>query len=304
MSPIISNTPVELWSIPGRPARVIAVKREDLCSPLPGPSFSKIRGVMAHIATRPEPVIGVLDTYHSKAGWAVAYCCRVLGKRCVNFWPRYKKDDGPGWYLPRKPQQMARELGAQPVALTAGRSAVLYHAAKKSLRDAYGDEAYLMPNALKLPESVTETAAEVWRTLDTTALLTAGAQACWVKNVVISVSSGTIAAGVLRGFATHPRFRVDGGEPLPTFVLHAGYSRSRKAVFDYLAKAGGPAITRALDRAACVDEGYQYKDAYKPTTDEQRAPFPCNPYYDAKAWGWMMTKGQMLNDVLFWNVGE
>ncbi len=55
---------------------------------LPGPSFSKIRGVVAHIKNRPESVIGVLDTYHSKAGHAVAYVCNHLGRQCVDFWPR------------------------------------------------------------------------------------------------------------------------------------------------------------------------------------------------------------------------
>jgi len=61
---IVSGTPVE--QVDER----IWVKREDLCCPLPGPEFAKIRGVYSHIKNRPEDVIGVLDTYHSKAGWA------------------------------------------------------------------------------------------------------------------------------------------------------------------------------------------------------------------------------------------
>ena len=59
---LVNNTPVEQYKIDGR---TIHVKREDLCCPYPGPSFSKMRGVVAHIENRPEQVIGGLDTFHS-----------------------------------------------------------------------------------------------------------------------------------------------------------------------------------------------------------------------------------------------
>ena len=75
---ITNNTPVELYQAGNLR---VHVKREDLCCPLPGPSFSKMRGVAAHIANRPEGVIGVLDTFHSKAGWAVSWACSRLGTR-------------------------------------------------------------------------------------------------------------------------------------------------------------------------------------------------------------------------------
>jgi len=125
---IVNNTPLETHELNGVP---ILVKREDLCCPFPGPSFSKIRGVVAHIKNRPESVIGVLDTYHSKAGWAVAYVCRELGKQCVDFWPRFKADNYTGGPAPRFQQQQAAELGATLVDLQAGRSAILYHTARK-----------------------------------------------------------------------------------------------------------------------------------------------------------------------------
>jgi hypothetical protein len=34
-------------------------------------------------------------------------------------------------------------------------------------------------------------------------------------------------------------------------------------------------------------------------------PFPCNPYYDLKAWEWLMkNKGQLEEPILFWNIGQ
>src|SRR5262245_58591009 len=98
-----SGTPVEHW-----PEYGLYVKREDLACPPPGPPFSKTRGVYAHVKSRREEVIGVLDTYHSQAGHAVARACEILGKQCWNFYPEFKHEPGP-----REPQYRAFKLGAE-----------------------------------------------------------------------------------------------------------------------------------------------------------------------------------------------
>ena len=196
---LFDNTPVEIHNIGGVP---IHVKREDLCSPFPGPSFSKMRGVVAHIKSRPEPVIGVLDTLHSKAGWCVSYVCSKLGKKCVNYWPKYKADafKSGNSIFPRIQQQQSALLGATLVDFPAGRSAILYHSAKRHLRENFGADGYLMPNALKLPESITENAAEAYRTaVDQDPSGTWSGELPERGALVISISSGTVAAGVLKG---------------------------------------------------------------------------------------------------------
>ncbi|WVW77424.1 threonine dehydratase [Stenotrophomonas phage vB_SmaS_Bhz59] len=281
---LVNNTPVEQHQ---QGALRILVKREDLCCPLPGPSFSKMRGVVAHIQNRPEPVIGVLDTFHSKAGWAVSWACHELGKAAVNFWPRYKADGDV--YLPREQQQRAEALGASMFALPAGRSAVLYHGAKKRLAAAFPDRSYMMPNALKLPESVTENAAEARRTCEAGEVPASGV-------LVLSVSSGTVAAGVIRGFAEAgllDRYRV---------LLHMGYSRSVPTMRQYMSAVSG--LNLDSPRFEFVDEGYGYADAAR----GDPAPFPCNPYYDRKAWRWLGKPEQQERlrgvPIVFWNIGE
>lgn len=282
---IVNNTPLETHELNGVP---ILVKREDLCCPFPGPSFSKIRGVVAHIQNLPEEVrtVGVLDTYHSKAGWAVAYVCQALGKECVNFWPRFKADNYVGGPPPRPQQRQAAELGATLVDIQAGRSAILYHTARKLLASAHPAGSYLMPNALKLPESVTENAAEVVRTADH--LPDAG-------TLVISISSGTVAAGVLLGFAQAgllDRYNV---------ILHMGYSRSQQATLEYIEKVSGLSLG---DRIKFIDQGYGYADAAR----DASAPFPCNPFYDLKAWKWLSDPVNLASvhprPIVFWNIGE
>lgn len=276
---IVNNTPVETYELNGVP---ILVKREDLCAPLPGPSFSKIRGVVAHLKNRPETTIGCLDTYHSKAGWAVAYVCNLLGKNSVDYWPRFKRDGAAD--APRVQQQHARQLGADLVDIPAGRSAILYHTAKKHLRENYPDS-YLMPNALKLPESITENAAEAVRTAPH--LPGSG-------TLVISISSGTVAAGVLKGFEEAGMLRNY------NVILHMGYSRSQDATREYIENAAGLTLG---DRIKFIDEGYGYADAAK----NVRVTFPCNDWYDAKAWAYLEKPGVLdaiEGPVVFWNIGS
>lgn len=270
---LINRTPLETYELGGCP---VLVKREDLCCPPPGPSFSKARGVVGHIQSLPMDTIGVLDTFHSKAGWAVAWACNRLGKRCVVYWPRYKADTER---VPRVQQQNAQQLGAHLVDLPAGRSAVLYHAAKKHLA-ANWPGAYMMPNALKISESVEENAAEVLRTK-----LPPGG------TLVISISSGTIAAGVIRGLhLSHlwGKYQV---------IAHMGYSRSFEAAGRYMEEKSRVTLDGFVD---IVDEGYAYKDEAK-----GKAPFPCNSHYDLKAWNWLSTHIEQLKaPVVFWNIGE
>lgn len=243
------------------------VKREDLSCPRPGPPFSKARGVYSHILSRPEKLIGVLDTAHSQAGHAVARACQVLGKKCINFYPSYK--NSPGYKVP---QEHAKALGAELIPLPAGRSCILFHAARKETERRGG---YMMPNALKLQESVEETAKEARL-----------ARAGEYDTILIPASSGTIAAGVIKGFGLSPNY-----------IIHLGYSRSHEEVKRYLREASGIDATITI-----IDEGYAYKDR---AVDGETPPWPCNEYYDLKAFRWWRKFSGLYNygKTLFWNIG-
>lgn len=272
--PLQHNTPVENYL----QQFGLLVKREDLSCLPPGPPFSKTRGVFAHIEKRPEKVIGVLDTYHSQAGHAVAEACRLLGKECVNFYPVRKAEQGS----PVKPQQQAAaDLGAYLQPLPAGRSAILYHQAKRELKS-YLDT-YMMPNALKLPEMITETAAEVRATLGSIDLPPN-------MPVLIAASSGTIAAGVMRGF-------IESDAANRQFIVHQGYDRSDAAIRKYMNEMGqvdGLHIT-------LINEGYSYGDVAKAGPEPL---WPCNVYYDLKAFRWWLREGRSIfKEALLWNIG-
>jgi 1-aminocyclopropane-1-carboxylate deaminase/D-cysteine desulfhydrase-like pyridoxal-dependent ACC family enzyme len=269
MNLIKENTPIQMIQ-PG-----LFVKREDLC--IGGPSFSKLRGVYAHLANRGEDVVGVLDTYHSKAGWGVSLLCEQMHKRAVVFYPVYKSD-----ILIRGNQLAAKKHGAHLIGLTAGRSCILYHQAKNELQDQFPG-AYMIPNALKLEESITETAKEVWTVPEKFLCNTT-----WV----ISISSGTIAAGVLKGLFQRSAGRIE-------VIIHMGYTRSEDAVRMYFHNSCGFDPHEAYS-IRYIDQGYQYKDAVK-----YPCPIPCNPFYDLKAWKWIQTSGilQQNKQILMWNIG-
>jgi len=271
-SPLVDSTPIEKVEGWDR----IWVKREDLSCPFPGPCFSKIRGVYSRIASRPEKIIGVLDTYHSKAGWAVSHICSLFGKQALNFYPQYK-DDGPDL---REQQEMSLKFGSELFPLKAGRSSILYHTAKKETERRGG---YMMPNALKLHETVAECAAEVEKT--------AGLEN--FENLIISISSATIATGVLKGFSNLGL--------KPKVWLHMGYDRSQEEIQRYMLKHHEAGFSFPI---TYINEKYGYKDQAR--AGFTPPPFPCNPYYDLKAWRWMEREGRaiMEGNVLFWNIGS
>ena len=260
------GTPVEDY----REEYGLWVKREDLACPPPGPPFSKTRGVYAHLLTSPEQIIGALDTRHSQAGHAVARACQVLGKKCVCFYPQLKYAPEP-----KESQLKAEALGAELRGLkgwSMGPQQVLFHIAKRQVLELGG---YMMPNALALKESVEETAKEV----------PAGDFDC----VIVSVSSGTLAAGVIRGFERSGRH--------PRYLLHLGYSKHQSKKRRYLETASG--FTTA--NIQLIDEGYNYKDEARAG---ETPPWPCNEYYDLKAFRWWLAhRAEYEGRVLFWNIG-
>lgn len=289
---VIDNTPWDWYKINGT---VIHVKREDLSCPEPGPSFSKIRGVELHlhnlIKGRGKVPIGVLDTYHSKAGWGVAYICRELGLECYNWFPVYRSEmsfdaeQGVMTYSLRENQERASGLGATLMCLPAGRSAILHHTATRELAEKTAGKGYMMPNALKLSESVDATFCELVQYTPKSLI-----KGTWV----ISASSGTLAAGVLKGLEYFTNQRLSD----VCLIIHMGYSRPKHSVLDYVRKMSKIGNVKA--DIVVVDEGYEYKDSV-----DVPCPFPCNEYYDLKAWKWLTEHaGDLEQPVVFWNVGS
>ena len=287
---LITNTPLHDYLT----SYGLLVKREDLCAPPPWPPFSKTRGVyqyMKKLQYQGIDTFGVLDTYHSQGGLAVAAAGARRGATVINYFPVYAAEQNPfcehPWPKQLRPQQeAARDLGAELIGLKAGRSAVLFHQAKRLCEAAGG---HMYPNALKLDESVGETAKEVH-------LAIAGATPeqrymMGHRPWIVPSSSATLASGVARGLA-------EVYEIPPRLIVHLGYSRSHSAVARYVVDKSGVADYPIID---IIDEGYDYKETARPG---ETPPWPCNQYYDLKAFRWWQREGQArYGQAVFWNIG-
>lgn len=110
--------------------------------------------------------------------------------------------------------------------------------------------------------------------------------------VLIAASSGTIAAGVVKGFTDEHHYQ-------HLFLIHQGYDRPRSAILKYMDKMIGD-----LDRPVefeLINEGYSYGDVAKPGPEPL---WPCNVYYDLKAFRWWMREGRsQYGEALLWNIG-
>jgi 1-aminocyclopropane-1-carboxylate deaminase/D-cysteine desulfhydrase-like pyridoxal-dependent ACC family enzyme len=277
---VLNNTPFEMYKIEGQE---IWVKREDLCYPYPGPSFSKIRGIESFLKQQLGNIftpshIGVVDSVHSKAGWGVSYICEKMGIPCTVYYPKLKSESEG--YMRDYQRKCKEEFGANIVSLPATKSAVLYYQARRLFNKKY-PKGILLPNGLKLHQTVAATAREL---IDYTPVDLMN------RTWVVSVSSGTIAAGVYAGLLS---VGFHG-----TLIIHLGYSRSHAEVIHYIRRMAGNNLVNSRDiELLIIDEEYEYKECV-----EYDCPFPCNPYYDLKAWKWIV-ENLDSDDVVFWNIG-
>jgi hypothetical protein len=140
---------------------------------------------------------------------------------------------------------------------------------------------YLLPNAMKLIETVVYTASEVGRT-----------ETKKFDTIVLPTATGTIASGVLKGL-------MDKGE-FPNIILYLGYSRPRETVLKYTQKY----TNYPTDQIRLIDEGCSYRKS--PKDIQNTMPFPASKYYEQGAWDWILRNKAgfpKLGKILFWNAG-
>lgn len=256
----------------------IFVKREDLCftrvNGLELPPLAKLRGaefLLRRLKKEGYKTIGVFDTRVSKAGWGIAGICSYLGLRCRSYFPLLKNQKRF-----KDQQYMASLFGAKLVAIPAGRTAILYSIAKKDL--ARIKDSYMLPLGLVCIETVQEVAKIAGKIPK-------------YGTIVICTGTGTITAGLLAGLTK---------ENLPEKVIGVSCGMALKKQdqrITALLKETGKLKSKEILELVLVE-----KDYYSP--ENIIVPFPCHPYYDKKAWRWLMeNKHKLKKPILFWNIG-
>lgn len=278
---ILNNTPVEKVYLDDRTK--VLVKREDLCTRPPAPPFSKMRGVMVHLANLKRigiETVGYVETSISMAGWGVTWACKELGLKAVIFDPQYK--EGNELPLHTLHRQKWRENGVNHIRpIKAGMARVNWNIARKIMAAEYPNSV-LLPLGVPFEETVTETAKEAEQTIRTYK----------PRSIVIAVGSGTIAAGVWKGVKeSGMEIHVHG-----VACRNGDMKRKLKSIFDK-SKIFFPIRNGATFTLHNPEWEYTQPSLFP-------QPFPCHPYYDLKAWEWLVYNTSKLpQPLMFWNIG-
>jgi len=280
------NTPVEGYEIGNI---LILVKREDLAVDPPAPPFSKVRGLYTYLLklkSQGIAVVGYVETSISMAGWGVAWACAEIGMKAVLYDPQYKETPP----LLKYPRKQWEKFHPDIHPLPAGRARVNYYMGKRHLFATYGTNAVMLGLGLPLEETIEETAEEWRRTMRGLAeeLLPLP------KTTIVNVGSGTICAGLIRGWMPEEG----------TIIGVMGRSGRKKRKWNTIQEKS----KRSLKQPGRIfgvpfrleDPGWEYTEK-----SLCKCFFPCHPYYDRKAWQWLVEHIEELpQPILFWNIGR
>jgi len=265
-----NNTPIEEYSINGHD---LFVKRDDLflASHQPMvPALAKLRGtrvVLQRMKEEDVKKVAVFDARVSKSGQGVAFLCQELGLHCAVGFPKLKAQTELN-----ESQKKAHEMGAEVWAVQAGRTAPCYAAFKR--------EAQLRGYTV-LPLGLTffETAREVAKIAE--------AEAERFETIVVSTGTGTVACGIALGARKAKVIGVSCGMSV---------ERQKKRVMTICNEV-------RFDNPwnlELVPTDYDYYQAL----DTSSCPFPTSPFYDMKAYVWLLKNFDTLKQpVLFYNIG-
>lgn len=268
---LIVSTPIE------KICDDIYVKREDLSCPPPGPPFGKVRGlypVLSKLKNEGIKIVSYMDTSISMAGWGVSYFCKELELKSVIFYPKYKEFR----HNQEKYIEKWSEFGAEIIPLDKpNMQSINYYRAKKILTEKYPNS-IILPQGLPFNETIDNVSDEIKKDFESYNN---------IKSVVVSVGSGIMCVGILRGLSSLGLLP----DVYGVFVAPKKVDTYTKKIFKH--------IPSGYSKLHFSETKYEYTDK-----EEMEIPFPCNPYYDAKAYKWMIDNIDSLKKpILFWNIG-
>lgn len=286
---MIQNTPIESYDIN---STIIFVKREDLACLPPGPPFAKVRGLLPVLLKYKEQgfkTFGYLDTSTSMAGWGVSYFCKQLGLNSVVFYPKYKNNEER--HNQKYQLEKWKNLNAEIIPiLTPGRAIVNWYQAKKILKSKYPDS-IMLRQGLPFEETITEVGKQVLLNFQ---------QIKKIKSIVVCIGSGVMTAGIIRELVQmNISISVYG-----VMVLKKNQNKLKEKIYKFAKinpKFPGFFLKKSEKiKLQIIDAGYEYAQS-----ENCFCPFPCNPYYDRKAWKWMVENLMYIpKPILFWNIGS
>jgi 1-aminocyclopropane-1-carboxylate deaminase/D-cysteine desulfhydrase-like pyridoxal-dependent ACC family enzyme len=255
----------------------VYVKRLDLCSPFPGSNIAKTIGFYKYLLKVKERGIrniGVVDTLISRSGWAISYLCEKLGLKCYEFYPKKRNQINFN-------QLMCKSFGAEIIPQTDARYSIRYARAKKHMSDI--PNSYMIPYLNLVEENAIEIEKAVYQLLNQIRC----------NTIILSVGSGASLAGVVRGISQSDKMNI---EVIGVLVDKNVNINMRMKKIQYLISYFN---FQRLPKIKLVNYGYNYVQPELTPT-----PFPCDIYYDRKAWKFLVDNIDKLKEpILFLNLG-
>jgi 1-aminocyclopropane-1-carboxylate deaminase/D-cysteine desulfhydrase-like pyridoxal-dependent ACC family enzyme len=283
---IIQDTPTELIKLKDLP---VYVKREDLACPPPGPPFAKVRGLYPRLLSLKQKgitTVGYMDTSVSMATWGISYFAQKLGMKSVVFYPKYK--DGLKCEQEKQIEKW-KKFHAEVICIEKpNRLKINYYRAKKILLERF-PHSEMLEQGLPFSETITQVTRQV-------SLLPKESLG---GTIVMCVGSGVMTAGVLKGLSL--MLNKNQSQTVIGIIVAPKNLEMKKK--DIIKKSGliiGQGFFSINNiKLELIDIGYEYEQ-----TEEIECPFPCNKYYDRKAWKWLCD--HLINltpPIVFWNIG-
>ena len=278
----LHRTPIEQYVLPN--GRRVYVKRDDLWrGGRYGGGNAKMRGVEVHLRRLVESGVShvaMVDARTSRAGWGIAELCRDLGLKFTEFFG-LRRDE---WGTVPPFQQMCREAGAELCPMPASRVYPMYYKARIECRKR---GIYLLPMGVQLTESLLSVSGEA-ATLPTQLLK---------GTLVCVVATGTMFAGLLLGIRDGPRVVGVYIGMTPGELKGCTKSSAEAIIRQRIIRLLPEGFTPQPFEIALADREYCAEDNYP-------CPFPCDKWYDRKAWRWLCEhRGELGDPVLYWNIG-
>lgn len=270
----LEHTPIEEYKVSDKK---VYVKREDLFDPIN--RNAKMRGINAYLLKHPEiKGIGVYDTRISRAGLGTAnIAIRNFGVETHIFYQKNKFD------TERKEHLQAQEIGAKLHSCSGTRTSICYYQGRRIMKEEeYGT---MLPLGLTLIESVQAVKDEA---------ATIPERLCeQIETMVMCIGSGTMFSGVIGGLKILPK---------KIFGITLGMENIHTKWIKEATLYTTTRDIKLLEMANIISYIPSERSYYE--KEDIDCPFESSPYYDRKAWKWLIDNINGLRDpILFWNVG-
>lgn len=247
-------------------SETVYVKREDMYGQYPAPPLAKLRGARLRIKELVEEYhYKLIGVFDTRISKAGQGVAVICQEIGVECWTGFPQlKDTPI----SERHKIAESLGAKLYPMKAGRTAVVYSQFKHIVENALG---YMLPLGLVCIQSSDAVASLVKK------------YNVYFNSIVVSTGTGTIASGLARGF-TGKVYGISCG-------MNTGLQMKRIQTL---------CPNELFFNLQLIQSEHDYYDAL----DTSSCPFPTSPYYDMKAWEWLLKHiDELEKPILFWNIG-